>query len=368
MIDTSLTSSNFYFLLAVFQGVVLAFIIILWRPIRKANLFFGLLVFLFSLSLLHLILEESISAFNAKFPIPMEFSLSYGPLAYIHLMYIKDPKRTFLKRDLLHFLPSLLLDGVFFTAFFLYIRSHMEWANASILTIQSIALAFSFLGALQLSIYTYFIYKESVEAKKVLKEFQKIKRWLNFLIGSWSVIIGFLVLAVPIGLIFIEDVDENSFLLYKPLGILICLWIYFLGYIYLLKYAPVIEIYAARIAKFSFSEQELDDRKNHLLLALKEEKLYQDSSLTIAKLANHLNLPINSLSILINESLQTNFNDLINQHRVLAFKERVLQPDSHKYSILGLGQDVGFRSKASFYRAFKKETGITPTQFIKSQV
>lgn len=366
MIDTSLTSSNFYFLLAVFQGALVAFIIIFRRPIRKANLFFGVLVFLFSLSLLHLILEESISGFNAKFPVPMEFSLSYGPLAYLHVMYIKDPKRTFLKQDLLHFLPSLLLDGVFFTVIFLYIRSHIEWAYSNIILIQSTALTMIFLGAIQLSIYSYFIYRESVEAKRVLKEFQKIKKWLNYLIFAWSLLIGFLVLAVPIGLIFIEGVDEYSMLLYKPVGTLICLWIYLLGYTYLLKYAPVIEIYAGRISRFSFSEQELEDRRNHLLLVLKEEKIYQDSGLTIAKLANHLNIPINSLSILINESLQTNFSDLINHHRILAFKELADEPESQKYSIVGLAQQVGFRSKASFYRAFKKETGMTPSQFIKS--
>lgn len=243
----------------------------------------------------------------------------------------------------------------------------MEWAYSNIILIQSMALAIAFLGAVQLSIYTYLIYRESVEAKRVLKDFQKIRKWLNYLIGSWSLLIGFLVLAVPIGLIFIEDVDENSSLFYKPLGILICLWIYLLGYIYILKFAPVIEIYIGRISKFRFSEQELNKSKDQLLFALKEEKLYHVSSLTIAKLANHLSLPINSLSFLINESLQTNFNDLINQYRVSAFKERVLQPDSHKYSIVGLGQEVGFRSKASFYRAFKKETGITPSQFIKAQ-
>ena len=367
MIDTSLDSSNFYFLLAVFQGAILAVITIFRGTFRKANLFFGLLIFLFSLSLLHLILEESISAFNSKFPIPMEFSLAYGPLTYLHILYIKDPKRTFLKKDLLHFLPSFLLDGVFFTAIFIYIRNHMEWAYENILLIQTLALVIAFLGAVQLSIYTYLIYRESVEAKRVLREFQKIKKWLNQLIGSWGLLIGFLVLTVPIGLVFIEDLDEHSSLIYKPLGILICLFIYILGYLYLLKYASVIERYVERISKFSFTEHEINDQKIRLLLALKEENLYQDSGLTIAKLANHLCLPINSLSILINESLQTNFNDLINHHRVMAFKNRVLEPDSHKYSIVGLSQEVGFSSKASFYRAFKKETGMTPSDFIKSQ-
>lgn len=367
MIDTSLNSSNFFFLLAVFQGAVLAFLIIFRRPNKKTNLFFGLLVFLFSLSLLHLILEESISGFNAKFPFPMEFSLSYGPLAYLHILYIKDPKRIFSKKDLLHFLPSLLLDGLFFTAIFLYIRTHMDWAYENIALIQGVALVIAFFGAMQLSIYTYFIYRESTEAKRMLREFEKIKKWLNCLIISWSFLIGFLVLAVPIGLFFIEDVDNNSAFLYKPLGILLSLCIYLLGYLYLLKYGQLVESYTERVSKFSFSAEELEGRKNQLLHALKAKKLYGDSALTLAKLANHLNWPINSLSNVINESLQTNFNDLINYHRVEAFKERACERESQKYSIVGLGQEVGFRSKASFYRAFKKETGITPSQFIKSQ-
>ena len=368
MLDTSLTSSNFYFLLAVFQGIILTFIILSRRPVRRSNVFFGLLLLLFSLSLLHIVLEESISAFNARFPIPMEFGLAYGPLTFFHILYIKDPKRVFRKKDWLHFLPSLLLDGALFTAMFLYIKYHMDWAYDNILMIQSIALTLSLLAAFQLSIYTYFIYRESIEAKRVLREFKKVKKWLNSLIGSWSILIVFLVLAVPIGLIFIKDVDDNSALLYKPLGSLIGLCIYYLGYSYLLKYVKVIESYTERISKFSFSEVELEERKDQLLHALKEQKIYNDSDLTIAKLANHLNCPINSLSNVINESLQTNFNDLINHYRIEAFKELAFGPDSQKYSILGMGLKVGFRSKASFYRAFKKETGVTPSQFIQSQI
>ncbi|MEM9984755.1 MAG: helix-turn-helix domain-containing protein [Bacteroidota bacterium] len=367
MIDTSLTSSNFYFLLAVCQGVILASIIIFRRPMRKANLFFGLLVCLFSLSLLHLVLEESISAFNAKFPIPMEFSFAYGPLAYFHIRYIKDPQRPLRKTDLLHFVPSILLDGVLFTALFLYVRAHMGWAYENLLLIQSTALVMSLLGAIQLSIYTYVMYRESVEAKRVLRKFQQIKQWLSYLIGSWSFLIGFLLIAVPVGLIFIEDVDDHSALLYKPLGIFIGLCIYWLGYLYLLTYAKVVDSYTERISKIGFSVAELENRKDQLLRALAAETLYRDAGLTIAKLAHHLGWPINSLSLVINESLHTNFNDLINHHRIKAFRDRILDLDSQKYSIVGLGQEVGFRSKASFYRAFKKETGMTPTEYIKSQ-
>lgn len=367
MIDTSLTSSNFYFLLAVFQGVILATIIIFRGTFRKTNLFFGLLVFFFSLSLLHLVLEESISQFNSKFPIPMEFGLCYGPLAYFHILYIKDPKRIFRKLDLLHFLPSLLLDIVLFSSVFLFIRTNMEWAEENILIIQSAGLTMTLVAVIQLSIYTYLIYRESIEAKDVLREFQKVKKWLNSLIRSWCFLIGFLFIAAPIGLIFIEYVDANSAYLYKPLGAIISLCIYILGYLYLLKYGKVVESYTERISKFSFSTDELEERKDQILRALTEDKLYNDTTLTIAKLANHLSWPINSLSSVINETLQTNFNDLINHHRIAAFKSLVLEPESNKYSIVGLGQEVGFSSKASFYRAFKKETGMTPSDYIKSQ-
>ena len=297
----------------------------------------------------------------------MEFSLAYGPLAYLHIVYIKDPKRRFRSKDYLHFLPSLLLDVIVFTTVFLYVRSNLDWAYKNLLVIQSTALVMALIGAIQLSIYTYFIYKESLQAKLVLREFEKIKKWLNTLIGSWSVLIAFLILAVPIGLIFIEEVDENSALIYKPLGSFIGSFIFLLGYLYVLKYAKIVENYTERITKFGFSEKELASRKDQVLHRLKNEKLYQDTDLTIAKLASHLGWPINSLSHVINESLQTNFNDLINRYRVAAFKERALEPDSYKYSIVGLGQEVGFSSKASFYRAFKKETGTTPSDFIKSK-
>jgi AraC-like DNA-binding protein len=86
----------------------------------------------------------------------------------------------------------------------------------------------------------------------------------------------------------------------------------------------------------------------------------------VTKLAQQLGWPVNDLSFLINEAFRTNFNDWINNYRIEVFKELLRHPENRKYSILGLSQEVGFSSKASFYRAFKKVTGVTPSDYLKS--
>lgn len=365
MIDTSLDSSNFYFLFAVLQGLVLTGLIIFQKKFRLPHLYLGLLIFLLSISLLHLILEESIHIFNARFPIPMDFGLAFGPLAYLHVLSIKNPRRKFHLRDLYHFLPSFLIDGVLYTALFIYLGSHMEWAYAHVETIQSTALIAALVGLVQLGVYSLLIYKEARVVKSSLKEFTNIKKWVQTLSVSWTGLIIFLILAVPFALLNIDLLDENSSLLYRPISILIGLYIYGLGYLYLLKYMKPIGAYIDRMMKFSFSESEMEEKKVLLLEHLKTSQQYHDPKISLAQLAQQLKWPINDLSFLINEGLRSNFNDFINQLRVQSFQELVLDPENKKYSIVGLSEQVGFSSKASFYRAFKKETGTTPTAYLK---
>ncbi|WP_108802696.1 AraC family transcriptional regulator [Aquimarina sp. Aq107] len=366
MIDTALDSTNFYFLIAVFQGFILSLVIVFRFNKSMPNLFFGVLVFLFSLSILHLILGESIQAFNSKFPIPMEFSLAYGPLAYFHVIYIKNPSKFFRWKDFLHFLPSLLLDGLLFILLFTYIRLNLDWAYANIILIQKIALIMGLLGIVQLGVYTYLIYRESVGVKNVLIEFKEVRTWLRYLIISWCILVGFLLFAIPIALVFIKKVDENSFYFYKPLGVILGFFIYSLGYLYLLKYLKVIRNYSNRVIRIHLSENNLSEKKEELLYAITKNELYRDSELTISKLATHLGWPSNNLSRIINDTLHTNFTDLINSYRVEAFKQKLIANDSEKYSILGLSEEAGFNSKTSFYRVFKKETGMTPSEYLNS--
>ena len=47
----------------------------------------------------------------------------------------------------------------------------------------------------------------------------------------------------------------------------------------------------------------------------------------------------------------------------------MLKEDKHKQlSLLGIAQECGFNSKATFNRVFKKLTNYSPTEYLKSQL
>jgi AraC-like DNA-binding protein len=61
----------------------------------------------------------------------------------------------------------------------------------------------------------------------------------------------------------------------------------------------------------------------------------------------------------------TNFYEYINGFRVATFKQKVQNGDAQQFTLLALAYESGFNSKASFNRIFKKQTGLTPSQFKK---
>ncbi len=99
--------------------------------------------------------------------------------------------------------------------------------------------------------------------------------------------------------------------------------------------------------------------------ALDEDKVYLTPTLTIQELAKHLSIPQQSLSIVINESFQKKFRDLINEYRVEDVKVKLKDPVFEQMSLLGVALESGFNSEASFYRIFKQHTGMTPKAYVK---
>ena len=57
--------------------------------------------------------------------------------------------------------------------------------------------------------------------------------------------------------------------------------------------------------------------------------------------------------------------DFVNEFRIKEAKSILKDPSKKEFTVLEILYEVGFNSKSSFNTAFKKHTGLTPTQFRK---
>ncbi len=117
----------------------------------------------------------------------------------------------------------------------------------------------------------------------------------------------------------------------------------------------------------SLVAEDLTSLFNQVKLVLESQRLYLKNDLTLTQLSVAASIPRHQLSQAINSCYSGNFFDLINDYRVEAFKQFALHPDKKHLSLLGIAQEAGFNSKASFYSVFKKKTGMTPSEFLESQ-
>lgn len=101
---------------------------------------------------------------------------------------------------------------------------------------------------------------------------------------------------------------------------------------------------------------------------LEKEKIYRDENLSLSSVAERLNISANYLSQLINTLSNNNFSKLVNRYRIDEAAHRLTNPDFINYTVEGIGYESGFNSTSAFYSAFKKHTGITPTQYRKKHI
>jgi AraC-like DNA-binding protein len=102
--------------------------------------------------------------------------------------------------------------------------------------------------------------------------------------------------------------------------------------------------------------------KEKLLYYMETNKPYLKSDLKISELADSLSVPYYHLSQLINDEFSINFYDFVNKYRVEEAKKLLIE-DTRNYKILAIAYEVGFNSKATFNRVFKKATDLTPSEF-----
>ena len=112
------------------------------------------------------------------------------------------------------------------------------------------------------------------------------------------------------------------------------------------------------------NQKEIEFWKKKILRLVEEQKVYKNSKLTLLDVSKQLETNTKTVSSCINIGFQMNFNDFINQFRIAAIKEKLRQGEHKKSTLLGIAFDCGFNSKATFNRAFKKHTNLTPKQYL----
>ncbi len=110
------------------------------------------------------------------------------------------------------------------------------------------------------------------------------------------------------------------------------------------------------------ANEELKRIAQSLELYLSEKEPFKNPNLDLAMLSEQMGVSAPKLSIAINKVLGKNFYDLINELRVK--KSMVLLQEMSHLTIEGIAYESGFNSRASFYRAFKKVTDSTPSEFL----
>lgn len=113
----------------------------------------------------------------------------------------------------------------------------------------------------------------------------------------------------------------------------------------------------------NLNQQDLNVLESDLNTLLCSDKIYLESDLNADTLAKRLNITRHQLSEFMSQRMNSTFTELINQYRVEYVKRSLLDNNKTHFSILGLAYEAGFQSQASFYRIFKKQTGLTPSQY-----
>ena len=94
---------------------------------------------------------------------------------------------------------------------------------------------------------------------------------------------------------------------------------------------------------------------------MEEDKLYLDPLLNLQIISKHTNIAQKTISAVLNQHLHKSFNEFVNEYRIVAFKEKLQDPEMDHLTIAGIAFDCGFNSQVIFQGTFKQVTVLSPS-------
>lgn len=111
-----------------------------------------------------------------------------------------------------------------------------------------------------------------------------------------------------------------------------------------------------------------DAYKERVIRYMEESKPYLNPLLSLPQLASQLKIPVHHLSQLLNVAFGRSFFDFVNGYRVRESQRLLSAPGPDSRTVLDVLYETGFNSKSVFNTAFKKHTGMTPSEYRRRAV
>lgn len=324
------------------------------------------------------------------FFLPTQQVLLLGPVLYFYTQSLLNPGFRLKKKDYLHFLPAGVYLGYSLLIFLVDVFFVEEYYFYSDGRDKDLSLWYQVAGWLSMFIYLilslryYQLYKKLIyqvtsNAESLL--FRWIQRYLLVFLFILSLRFLFWLIAPEWG-------DFGNKYWYYLLFSIALLYIALQGYativrasvpfdlnlfskdaVYLIK-SPATQLREHIPLEQKQPKQEevfpdLEQWKTTLQDAMKNQQLYKNPKLTLSQVAESLETNSKTISRIVNLGFDKNFNDYINDFRILAILRQFEQDSHQQKTLLAIALEAGFNSKATFNRAFKKHTGSTPKRYLE---
>jgi AraC-like DNA-binding protein len=120
---------------------------------------------------------------------------------------------------------------------------------------------------------------------------------------------------------------------------------------------------AAQYERSGLDQREATQISASLIRVMESDRLWKDSELTLADLAERIGTTPHKVSEVLNLQIGRTFYDFVNGYRVREVQRRIEAGETSTRKMLALAMDAGFASKSTFNQAFKKHTSQTPSGF-----
>ncbi|MDR7208189.1 AraC family transcriptional regulator [Flavobacterium piscis] len=366
MMDSPITMS-------IISGAAFLLGFLLLSYLRKANViantYLGLFIITLGLSMIEIPLFYK--NFHLEHPNLFEmiglFRFLTAPLLYISILYFTSINKKSDNKILWHFLPFTIF--LIFRLPFFITGKNIEFSYETgriVFFILQIVLP---LQALLYWILSFIkLQKHLSNLRQVSSSTEKTDLlWLKY----------FLLILMLIILVWFNLVFFNLEYLIQFTPFIYLLSVFFLAYFSLqqkeifdfskseLNELSSIQIYKKDSPK-RVSENRMTEVNAKLSNLINVEKIYLENDLSLPKLAQRIHASCNETSFVINELYQDNFYNFINKYRIEEAKRLLLSDKYTQLNVLGIAFESGFNSKTTFNTTFKKYTGQSPTEFVKS--